>query len=286
MDIDTLQIVVFIFTFLLMMAIGLTSSYEDLKNNIFLIDRALVVSITLQLLIVPIIFFIFVNFIFDLETNIKIFLMILALSPGAVVSTAFVSLCKGNVFLSIKISTIMTLISIFSLPLILSVYVSKFALTDSIVSVNINLITIQIFVLVVLPFFLGSFFNRNNFIQTSFLRIVKVFIKVCLLIVVMLGLKFFDFKDLAKYLSIIPYMLILISLLVISSFIICRLSSIESKDQITIVLETFMQNLAVVLLVIILVFSQVEKFMPYIVIWLFLQNLVGCVIYLMRKQFS
>ena len=116
--------------------------------------------------------------------------------------------------------------------------------------------------------------------------IVKVFIKVCLLIVVMLGLKFFDFKDLAKYLSIIPYMLILISLLVISSYIICRLSSIESKDQITIVLETFMQNLAVVLIVVILVFSQVEKFIPYIVIWLFLQNLVGCVIYLMRKQFS
>lgn len=286
MDIDTLQIVVFIITFLLMIAIGLTSNYEDLKNNIFLIDRALVVSITLQLLIVPIIFFIFVNFIFDLETNVKIFLMILALSPGAVVSTAFVSLCKGNVFLSIKISTIMTLISIFSLPLILSVYVSKFALTDSIVSVNINLITIQIFVLVVLPFFLGSFLNRNNFIQTSFLRIVKVFIKVCLLIVVMLGLKYFAFKDLAIYLSIIPYMLILISLLVISSFIICRLSSIESKDQITIVLETFMQNLAVVLIVVILVFSQVEKFMPYIVIWLFLQNLVGCVIYLMRKQFS
>ena len=286
MDIDSLQIIVFIITFLLMIAIGLTSNYEDLKNNIFLIDRALVVSITLQLLIVPIIFFIFVNFIFDLETNIKIFLMILALSPGAVVSTAFVSLCKGNVFLSIKISTIMTLISIFSLPLILSVYVSKFALTDSIVSVNINLITIQIFVLVVLPFFLGSFLNRNNFIQTSFLRIVKVFIKVFLLIVVMLGLKYFAFKDLAIYLSIIPYMLILISLLVISAYIICRLSSIESKDQITIVLETFMQNLAVVLIVVILVFSQVEKFIPYIVIWLFLQNLVGYVIYFMKRQFS
>ena len=286
MDIDSLQIIVFIITFLLMIAIGLTSNYEDLKNNIFLIDRALVVSITLQLLIVPIIFFIFVNFIFGLETNVKIFLMILALSPGAVVSTAFVSLCKGNVFLSIKISTIMTLISIFSLPLILSVYVSKFALTDSIVSVNINLITIQIFVLVVLPFFLGSFLNRNNFIQTSFLRIVKVFIKVFLLIVVMLGLKYFAFKDLAIYLSIIPYMLILISLLVISSYIICRLSSIESKDQITIVLETFMQNLAVVLIVVILVFSQVEKFIPYIVIWLFLQNLVGYVIYFMKRQFS
>ena len=286
MDIDSLQIIVFIITFLLMIAIGLTSNYEDLKNNIFLIDRALVVSITLQLLIVPIIFFIFVNFIFGLETNVKIFLMILALSPGAVVSTAFVSLCKGNVFLSIKISTIMTLTSIFSLPLILSVYVSKLTLADSNISVNINLITIQIFVLVVLPFYLGSFLNRNNFIRTSFLRIVKVFIKVCLLIVVMLGLKYFAFKDLAIYLSIIPYMLILISLLVISAYIICRLSSIESKDQITIVLETFMQNLAVVLIVVILVFSQVEKFIPYIVIWLFLQNLVGYVIYFIRRQFS
>ena len=123
-----MQIVVFVATFLLMMAVGLTSSYQDLKNNIFIIDRALAVSIILQLLIVPIIFFIFVNFVFDLETNVKIFLMVLALSPGAVVSTAFVSLCKGNVFLSIKMSAIMTLISIFSLPLILSVYVSKLAL--------------------------------------------------------------------------------------------------------------------------------------------------------------
>jgi len=281
-----LQIVVFVATFLLMMAVGLTSSYQDLKNNIFIIDRALAVSIILQLLIVPIIFFIFVNFVFDLETNVKIFLMVLALSPGAVVSTAFVSLCKGNVFLSIKMSAIMTLISIFSLPLILSFYVSKLALNNSNVSVNINLITIQIFVLVVLPFFLGSFFNRNNFIQTNFLRIVRIFIKGSLLFVIILGLNYFTFKDLAIYLSIIPYMLTLISLLVVSSYVICKFSSIELKDQITIILETFMQNLAVVLIVTITVFSQVEKFLPYMIIWLFLQNLVGYIFYFMRKKIS
>ena len=281
-----MQIVVFVATFLLMMAVGLTSSYQDLKNNIFIIDRALAVSIILQLLIVPIIFFIFVNFVFDLETNVKIFLMVLALSPGAVVSTAFVSLCKGNVFLSIKMSAIMTLISIFSLPLILSFYVSKLALNNSNVSVNINLITIQIFVLVVLPFFLGSFFNRNNFIQTNFLRIVRIFIKGSLLFVIILGLNYFTFKDLAIYLSIIPYMLMLISLLVVSSYVICKFSSIELKDQITIILETFMQNLAVVLIVTITVFSQVEKFLPYMIIWLFLQNLVGYIFYFMREKIS
>ena len=286
MDIGSLQIIVFIATFLLMLAVGITSSYEDLKNNIFIIDRALVVSIILQLLIVPIIFFIFVNFVFDLETNVKIFFIILALSPGAVVSTAFVSLCKGNVFLSIKMSAIMTLISIFSLPLILSFYVSKLALNNSNVSVNINLITIQIFVLVVLPFFLGSFFNRNNFIQTNFLRIVRIFIKGSLLFVIILGLNYFTFKDLAIYLSIIPYMLMLISLLVVSSYVICKFSSIELKDQITIILETFMQNLAVVLIVTITVFSQVEKFLPYMIIWLFLQNLVGYIFYFMRKKIS
>ena len=281
-----MQIVVFVATFLLMMAVGLTSSYQDLKNNIFIIDRALAVSIILQLLIVPIIFFIFVDYIFDLETNVKIFLMVLALSPGAVVSTAFVSLCKGNVFLSIKMSAIMTLISIFSLPLILSFYVSKLALNNSNVSVNINLITIQIFVLVVLPFFLGSFFNRNNFIQTNFLRIVRIFIKGSLLFVIILGLNYFTFKDLAIYLSIIPYMLMLISLLVVSSYVICKFSSVELKDQITIILETFMQNLAVVLIVTITVFSQVEKFLPYMIIWLFLQNLVGYIFYFMRKKIS
>ena len=281
-----MQIVVFVATFLLMMAVGLTSSYQDLKNNIFIIDRALAVSIILQLLIVPIIFFIFVNFVFDLETNVKIFLMVLALSPGAVVSTAFVSLCKGNVFLSIKMSAIMTLISIFSLPLILSFYVSKLALNNSNVSVNINLITIQIFVLVVLPFFLGSFFNRNNFIQTNFLRIVRIFIKGSLLFVIILGLNYFTFKDLAIYLSIIPYMLTLISLLVVSSYVICKFSSIELKDQITIILETFMQNLAVVLIVTITVFSQVEKFLPYMIIWLFLQNLIGYIFYFMREKIS
>ena len=122
-----------------------------------------------------------------------------------------------NVFLSIKMSAIMTLISIFSLPLILSFYVSKLALTNSNVSVNINLIIVQIFELVVLPFFLGSFFNRNNFIQTNFLRIVRIFIKGSLLFVIILGLNYFTFKDLAIYLSIIPYMLMLIFLLVVSS---------------------------------------------------------------------
>ena len=150
-----------------MVSVGIAASYKDLVDNIFIIDRALAVSMILQLLIVPIVFFIFLNFIFDLESNIKIFLMILALSPGAVISTAFVSLCKGNVFLSIKMSAIVTLISIFSLPWILSVYVSQFPINNSDASININLITIQILVLVILPFFLGSFINRNNFIQNN-----------------------------------------------------------------------------------------------------------------------
>ncbi len=286
MEINGLQIVVFIATFLLMMSVGITSSYKDLKNNIFLIDRALAVSMILQLIIVPIIFFIFLDFIFDLETNIKIFLMILALSPGAVVSTAFVSLCKGNTFLSLKMSAIVTIISIFSLPWILSVYVSQFALTNTDVSININLIMIQILVLVVIPFFLGSFFNRNGIIQNSLLRSVKFFTKGCLLFVIILGLNYFTLKDLSIYLSIIPYMLLLIFLLVISAYIICQLSSIESKDKIAIILETFMQNLAVVLIVVMTVFSEVEKFLPYMIIWLFLQNLVGYVVYFMRKQFN
>ena len=269
-----------------MVSVGIAASYKDLVDNIFIIDRALAVSMILQLLIVPIVFFIFLNFIFDLESNIKIFLMILALSPGAVISTAFVSLCKGNVFLSIKMSAIVTLISIFSLPWILSVYVSQFPINNSDASININLITIQILVLVILPFFLGSFINRNNFIQNNFLKSVKYFTKGCLVFVIILGLNYFNLKDLAIYLSIIPYMLLLIFFLVISAYIICRLSSVESKDKITIVLETFMQNLAVVLIVVMTVFSEVEKFLPYMIIWLFLQNLVGYIIYFMRKQFS
>ena len=100
MDIGSLQIIVFIATFLLMLAVGITSSYEDLKNNIFIIDRALVVSIILQLLIVPIIFFIFVDYIFDLETHVKIFFIILATRSSAITSS-FILLLLFKVTLSV-----------------------------------------------------------------------------------------------------------------------------------------------------------------------------------------
>ena len=111
-----------IISFLAMFTIGLSLDLKTLLKEFIKFDRKFIAIIISQILLVPLITIFVTEFFFDLEEYEKLFLVILSLAPGAFLSTAFVTLNKGNIYLSVKASVLITLLSIITIPLVLKLY--------------------------------------------------------------------------------------------------------------------------------------------------------------------
>lgn len=241
MDLE-LQIIIAIVTFSLMLCVGLLSSLNEIKKNIFVFDKDFKVAVLSQMILVPLITYICITFFFDIDLEFKIFLMLIALAPGAVISTAYVNLSGGNTVLSLKLSFYLTILSAFTLPILFKIY------NDSIIDgVNVDIIKaiLKISILVILPIFIGAkikqkFSNLNN-------RLIKLIAVIILLFSSVITFQIFN-KDLTmEYFNKIPYMLILIIFFILSAALLGVIFKLKKENRITLIIETFMQNQAVVL---------------------------------------
>jgi len=225
-----------------MLCVGLLSSLNEIKKNIFVFDKDFKVAALSQMILVPLITYICITFFFDIDLEFKIFLMLIALTPGAIVSTAYVNLSGGNTVLSLKLSFYLTILSAFTLPILFKIY------NDSIidgVKVDIIKAILKISILVILPIFIGAkikqkFSNLNN-------RLIKLIAVIILLFSSVITFQIFN-KDLTmEYFNKIPYMLILIIFFILSAALLGVIFKLKKENRITLIIETFMQNQAVVL---------------------------------------
>ena len=168
--------------------------------------------------------------------------MLIALAPGAIVSTAYVNLSGGNTVLSLKLSFYLTILSAFTLPILFKIY------NDSIidgVKVDIIKAILKISILVILPIFIGAkikqkFSNLNN-------RLIKLIAVIILLFGSVITFQIFDKNLTMEYFNKIPYMLILIIFFILSAALLGVIFKLKKENRITLIIETFMQNQAVVL---------------------------------------
>lgn len=106
----------------IMFGIGLSINLNDLKE-IYRSPRAFVYGLTAQMVLLPLIAFLLTWFT-DLPPAIKVGFIILAASPGGTTSGFITVLFRGNVALSVALTTINSILTLFTIPLLVN-----FALT-------------------------------------------------------------------------------------------------------------------------------------------------------------
>ncbi len=104
---------------LIMFGVGLSLTFRDF-GNIFRYPKAFGVAITAQMVGLPIIAFI-LTFMFPLPDVFKVGLIILAASPGGATSGFLTYLWRGNVALSLSITSVNSFLTLFSIPVIVNI---------------------------------------------------------------------------------------------------------------------------------------------------------------------
>jgi BASS family bile acid:Na+ symporter len=154
---------------IIMLGMGLSLVIDDFKR-IIVYPKAILVGLTNQLIILPILGFAIAS-LFPLRPEIAVGIMILAACPGGPTSNLIAHLAKGDTALSVTLTALSSFITILSIPFIVNFALVHFLGEGQVVRLNVLETIIQIFIIIVIPVAIGMIIR--HFKEGFALRMAK-----------------------------------------------------------------------------------------------------------------
>ena len=216
-------------------------SFTDVVRN----PRAVIIGMIGQIILLPLIAFA-LAWILNLPPVYFMGLVLIACCPGGSSSNVFSMLAKGDVALSVTLTAISSIITLFTIPVIME-FVARFVSEQSGVEVNLPFgrLIVQNIVLLFVPLFIGIMFR--HYLPGPAAKVNKVLSKLAFPALMTLALVFFlqntqAIKENIAVLGLTVTALILLAMLCSST--LSRMTKSGTAVRRTIVIEVGMQNAA------------------------------------------
>mgnify|MGYP001179106674 FL=1 len=246
---------------LIMLALGLGLTVQDFLRVVKQ-PKDFLVGLICQLLLLPFIAFLLLK-IFNLPTEIALGVMIIAAAPGGVTSNVLTKFANGDVALSISLTAIISLISIFSVPFI--VFKSADLLKVSEISNEISMIGIsmKMFLVVTMPVIIGMLIRKfaTNFV-TSRSKLIERF-SVILFVIVFAAIWIEEWENILSYIQQAGLITLVLNItMMIIGYYVAKLltSGIEQRKSIS--LECGLQNGTLAVFVSSQLFNDITYLIP------------------------
>ena len=155
--------------FIIMLGMGLGLTLDDFKR-VLVEPKAIIIGLIAQLILLPIIGFGLAN-IFPLSPELAVGVMLLAACPGGPTSNMITYLVKGNVALSITLTAVSTLITVFTIPLVVNLSMQNFMGQGTAFQLPFWKTVIQIAVITLIPISIGMMLH--HYIPTFATKVEK-----------------------------------------------------------------------------------------------------------------
>ena len=153
-----------------------------------------------QIIILPIVALILL-IVWPIEPALAVGVMIIAAAPGGATSNILTFFAKGDVALSISLTAIISLLCVFTIPLIVFFSLNFFMETNSIKDFSLINVARNMFLIVTVPVILGMLFRKFiTDIANSFEPIAKK-ISILLFILVLIGAVISERANIISYFS-------------------------------------------------------------------------------------
>ncbi|MBK8807720.1 MAG: hypothetical protein IPO21_14195 [Bacteroidales bacterium] len=143
-----------------MLGVGISLDFRNFKH-IILRPKSLLLGLSIQVLLLPIIGIIICS-IFPLSPELKIGIILLSICPGGTTSNFIVYLLNSNTELSIILTVLSSVLSLFFIPFILNYTILYYLGVDTIVSIPITDISIQILLYILIPTLVGIIIKEKS----------------------------------------------------------------------------------------------------------------------------
>lgn len=258
-------------------------AFTDIARN----PKAVLYGLTGQIIVLPVLAFC-IAWVLKLPPVYFMGLMLVACCPGGSSSNVFSMLAKGDVALSVTLTAFSSVITLFTLPLIME-FVSGAVSDISGVEVNLPVgkLLVQNLVLIFVPILLGGMFR--HYFTDSAVKVGKVLGKLAFPALMVLALVFFlqyrrEIAENFAVLGLSATFLILVAMSCSSG--LSRIGRFSSPIRRTIVIEVGMQNAAQAIAVASspFIFNSGEMALPAIVYALLMNVILLTYVYFIRRK--
>lgn len=227
--------------FIIMFGMGLTLTVNDFKR-VAKSPKAVTVGLINQIILLPLIGFV-LAFAFKADTTLAVGLIIIAACPGGATSNLITHLAKGDTALSVSLTAISSIITIFTIPLLVALALKTFMGVDESVSINVPRIFAQLLVIIVIPVSLGMWVRAK---RESFANRMERPVKIAsalVLALVIVGLIVKEQENIFSYFQQAGLMALSLNLsTMLLGFLTAVLLRLNRAQTLTISIETGIQN--------------------------------------------
>ena len=232
--------------FMIMMGLGLTLSIDDILR-VIIMPKAVLIGLTGQLIMLPLIAF-GLAFLLDPAPVIAIGLILLAACPGGITSNAYVFASRGDIALSVTLTSIASLFTVVTMPLLAWLALTTFAEGSDIINVPIGNMMKNLAQLTILPIVLGM--STRKFFPAFAEKMVEPVRKmaIAILIMVIIGNTWFSIDTLKEYIVEAGIAALALNITCMSvGYGVSRLMKLNIDQTISITYEVGLQNLSLAL---------------------------------------
>ena len=246
---------------LIMLGLGLGLTTQDFKrviNN----PKDFTIGLICQLIILPIVAYVLI---LVLRTPVELALgvMIIAAAPGGVTTNVMTKFAKGDVALSISLTAIISLISIFSVPFIILSSAKLLSISNISEEITMTGIAIKMAGVVTIPVILGMVIRKfaENFIISKISIIEKI--TGILFIIVFASIWIEERENIFSYLGQAGIVTLLLNIIMMTiAYYIARSFATGVEQRKCIAIECGLQNGTLAVFVATQIFSEIVYIVP------------------------
>lgn len=246
---------------LIMFSLGLGLTPADF-SRIVRQPRALLVGVVCHFILLPLVCFAMIKA-SGMAGVFAVGFMILAASPTGTTSNLLTYLARGDVALALSFTAVASVLTIFTLPLIVSFALDHFAGAAQTVRAPVGMMMGQIFVMLGLPVALGMFVRRRWTAWALRMEPVATRIATVLFIVIVLGAVLKNWPALRdNFSTLAPFAITLNLLMLAIGFGVAWLARLSRQQSVTLGIETSVQNATLAMVIASTVLKQDQMAVP------------------------
>ena len=257
---------------IIMFGMGLSLVSGDF-TRLFTYPKAVLVGLCNQLLFLPLIGFVIVVLL-GLNPSMAIGVMIISICPGGPTSNLITQVSRGNIGLSVTLTALSSLITVFTIPILLSKFIAYFSGdTDVVIQIPILETMLQILVITVIPVSIGMMIRKRR--EAFALRMEKPMrtASTVLFVIIFLIIIIANKDNLIQAMKEVGLPTLLLNLSTMGlGYLSAKLFGITGKSQISITIESGIQNGTLAFVIATTMLNNLEMGLPTgaYSIWMFL----------------
>lgn len=232
----------------IMFSLGLGLTTGDFRR-VLAQPRAFVIGFVCHFLVLPLACFLMLQFV-SLPAALAVGFMIIAACPTGATSNLLTYLARGDVALAVSFTAVASVVTIVSLPLIVTFALNKFMGAGQAVQVPVGYMMFQIFAIVGLPVALGMAFRAWKTETALKFEPIATKIAAVLFVIVVAGALAKNWQTFtATFAQLAPMVAVLNLSMLAVGYGLSRLANLDQRQSVTVALETAVQNATLAILV-------------------------------------